>query len=85
MNRDDPPIVMNDADAEAYVKRLLLTRGPMTTREVEETAAGAGKRCPDQTVLYLAKLRQRGVIDGEVSVERRGWVWWLPGAQTPPG
>ena len=79
LDRDEPASVMNEVEAEEYVKRLLLVRGPMTTHEIEAMAAGAGRRCPDQTVLFLVKLKQRGIIDGEVSMERRGWVWWLPG------
>ena len=76
---------MTDSEAEAFVVGVLRTHGSLSTMEIEMLARERRRRCPDQTVLYLAKLKYRGVIDGEVSVERRGWVWWLAGDQTPPG
>lgn len=72
------PRVMTSSEAEDYVVRLLRGRGPMTTMEIEREAAGGGLRCPDQTVLFLTKMKGRGLIRGEVSQERRGWLWSLP-------
>jgi len=34
-------------------------------------------RCPDDLVKSLMKMRSRGYLKGEVSVERGGWVWWV--------
>ncbi|HIH02146.1 TPA: hypothetical protein HA259_08825 [Thermoplasmata archaeon] len=50
----------------------------MTTMEIEKFAGEEGRRCPDQTVLFLAKMRGKGLIDGEPSTERKGWLWSLP-------
>ena len=78
MPTSDPgPSVMREKDAEEYVLRLLRDRGPLTTREVELAASTDRRRCPDQTVLFLSKMRSRGLIVGEPSLEKRGWVWSL--------
>jgi imidazolonepropionase-like amidohydrolase len=80
---------MSEDEAEDFVVRLLRTRGALTTMEIETTTAREGRRCPDQTVVFLTKMRGKGLIDGEVSIEKRGWIWRLPLAgtdtQTPPG
>ncbi len=68
---------LSESEAERYVIDLLKKHGEMTTKEIETNARGEGKRCPDETVLFLTKLRSRGKIKGEVSQERRGWVWWV--------
>lgn len=70
--------VMRESDAEEYVLQLLKERGPLTTRQVELAASTDRRKCPDQTVLFLSKMRSRGLIVGEVSMEKRGWVWSLP-------
>jgi hypothetical protein len=81
--------IMTDSEAEAWVVGILRARGPLSTMEVERIANLDRKRCPDQTVLFLTKMRGRGLIEGEVSTEKRGWVWQVPSgeapAQTPPG
>jgi hypothetical protein len=69
--------VLSESEAERYVINLLKANGQMTTRDIESNAREEGKRCPDETVLFLTKLRSRGKIRGEVSKEKRGWVWWL--------
>jgi hypothetical protein len=70
--------VMSDSEAQSFVVALLKGRGPLTTMEIEQLARDQGKRCPDQTVIFLTKLRKNGLITGEVSIERRGWLWSLP-------
>lgn len=69
---------MTAPEAEAMIVEMLSKRDCMTTKEVEEAAASLGRRCPDQTVLFLTKMRSKGLIRGEVSQERRGWLWSLP-------
>ena len=71
------PVVktLAEPEAERYVIEMLQSHGPLTTREIEEFAQKEGKRCPDETVLFLTKLRSRGIIKGEISEERRGWIW----------
>ena len=78
--------VMGREEAEIYVVRLLRLTSPMTIREIEVAASLEKRRCPDQTVLFLAKMRGKGLIEGEASIEKKGWLWQLPAAaQTPPG
>lgn len=67
--------ILGEREAEKFIIDLLRTRGQMTTREIEEFAQKEGKRCPDETVLFLTKLRSRGIIKGEISEEQRGWIW----------
>jgi hypothetical protein len=33
-------------------------------------------RCPDDIAKTLAKLRKNGLVKGEISMEKGGWVWW---------
>jgi len=73
----DGPVVMSGREAESFVVQLLAKQGPLSTMEVEKLARKQHKRCPDQTVLFLTKMKKKGLIKGEVSYERRGWVWWV--------
>ena len=52
---------------------------PLTTREVQAETEKRLVRCPDSTVVFLNRLRIRGVINGERSRERKGWIWWVEG------
>ncbi|HEX9908651.1 MAG TPA: hypothetical protein VGB78_09355 [Thermoplasmata archaeon] len=70
--------VMDTSSAEDFVIDLLRRSGRMTTMEIEVHARKQHKRCPDQTVLFLTKMRKKGLIKGEASLELRGWVWWVP-------
>lgn len=72
------PEVMEASEAERFVIDLLKARGPLTTMQIEVSARKDNKKCPDQTVLFLTKMKRKGLIRGEASLERRGWVWWLP-------
>lgn len=33
--------------------------------------------CPDDFVKTMIKFKQRGLIKGEVSSVKGGWVWWV--------
>ena len=52
---------------------------PLTTREVQGETEKRMVRCPDSTAVFLNRLRINGVIKGERSKERRGWIWWIEG------
>jgi len=69
--------ILGKREAEEFIINLLKTHGEMTTREIEESAQKEGKRCPDETVLFLTKLKSKGVIKGAISQENRGWIWWV--------
>lgn len=70
--------ILTPERAESFVISLLKERGPMSTMEIEKLAREEQKRCPDQTVIFLTKMKRKGLIRGEASLERRGWVWWVP-------
>jgi hypothetical protein len=64
-------------EAVRVVIELLDKEGPMTTVRIEERIMKRGEECPDTVVLFLSKLRLKGIIRGEVSEEHRGWLWWV--------
>ena len=67
-------------EAADLVLRVLREAGrPLTTREVQAETEKRLVRCPDSTVVFLNRLRNKGVIKGERSKEKRGWVWWVEG------
>jgi predicted transcriptional regulator len=70
--------LMDVSSAEAFVIELLRERGPLSTMQIEKLARSEHKHCPDQTVIFLTKMKKKGLIKGEASLERRGWVWWVP-------
>ncbi len=78
MRPRDPTAVMTSLDAESFITALLRKRGPLTTMEIEKLAAAEDKKCPDHTVMFLTKMRKKGLIRGDVSQEKRGWLWSLP-------
>lgn len=70
--------VMSEPDAEAFVVGLLSRKGPLSTMQIEVLAGKEHKRCPDQTVIFLMKMKKKGLIKGEASLESRGWLWSVP-------
>ncbi len=70
--------VMGEPSAESFIISLLRSKGPLSTMQIEKLARTERKRCPDQTVIFLTKMRKKGLIKGEASLERRGWAWWVP-------
>ena len=78
MDEHTPAKVMSERDAEDFVTRLLTERGPLSTMEIEMLSRAKKRRCPDQTVLFLSKMRSKGLIEGEASIEKNGWLWQLP-------
>lgn len=71
------PEIMTDNEAESYIIFLLKTKGPLTTKTIEDHTKSEGRQCPDGTLQFLTKLRFSGKIKGEVSIEKRTWVWWV--------
>jgi len=50
---------------------------PLTTREIEEETRKLFVSCPDSTPVFLNRLRIKGIVEGQLSREKRGWVWWI--------
>lgn len=69
---------LREKDAKELIISLLSKSvAPLTTRMIEEIVQGEGKQCPDSAVRFLAKMRYRGLIEGQLSKEHRGWIWWV--------
>lgn len=64
-----------ETELETILLETLRSRGKMTTKELERLIEGKGKRCPDDFVRYLSKLKFKGKLRGEVD-RSRGWLWW---------
>ncbi len=67
-----------DVGPERYevIKKALGNRC-LTTIELEEVLESEGARCPDDLARTLNVMRRKGLIKGEVSTERGGWIWWV--------
>ncbi|MGW8182164.1 hypothetical protein E2P71_08555 [Candidatus Bathyarchaeota archaeon] len=68
----------DDEAVQAILSILRKAGKPVTTRDVGLEMQKLQLRCPDSTIVFLNRLRQRGLIHGERSKEERGWVWWIP-------
>ena len=62
---------------ELVISILKETGKPLTTREIEEKTRKLMVSCPDKTPVFLNRLRLKGIIEGRLSAERRGWIWWI--------
>ncbi|MFQ5911226.1 MAG: hypothetical protein ACE5IJ_11000 [Thermoplasmata archaeon] len=63
--------------AETMILEILKEGGHMTTIEIEERFQSENAECPDSAALFLNKMRLQGKISGKLSVEHKGWLWWL--------
>ena len=71
------PEQLTESDAEKLIITLLSkAEGPLRTRDIEKKVQGKGKQCPDSAVRFLSKMRYKGMIKGELSIEHKGWIWW---------
>jgi hypothetical protein len=50
---------------------------PLSTRDIEGETRKLLIACPDNTPVFLNRLRLKGIIKGQLSPERRGWIWWI--------
>jgi hypothetical protein len=74
----DARVPEGDEAIDAILGILKRAGKPVTTREVGEEMQKLQLRCPDSTIVFLNRLRKKGVINGERSKELRGWIWWTP-------
>lgn len=72
-----PDKLEEDEAVQAILKILKNANSPITTREIGEEMQKLQLRCPDSTIVFLNRLRQKELIHGERSKEQRGWIWWL--------
>jgi hypothetical protein len=70
--------ILKGEEADQLIIQLLKDANrPLTTREVQAETEKRLVRCPDSTVVFLNNLRIKGLVKGEMSKERRGWIWWV--------
>jgi len=50
---------------------------PLTTRDVDGEIRKRLISCPDSLPVLLNRLRLRGLVKGQLSAERKGWIWWI--------
>ena len=77
MTEPDQKEFTSKKDIERYILELLQKKGKLTTQQIKESADKAGLSCPDEPVRYLNKLRIKGMIQGKISMEHKGWLWWV--------
>jgi hypothetical protein len=65
------------SEVEHYVIKLLTQNRKLTTSEIVAQAELDGVSCPDEPVRFLNRLRLQGVIQGQLSLEHKGWLWWV--------
>jgi len=62
---------------ETILNILRKAERPLTTREIEEETKKLLVSCPDNTPIFLNRLRIQGILEGQLSREKRAWVWWI--------
>jgi hypothetical protein len=62
---------------ELIMSILKAAREPLTTRAVEGEIRKQLISCPDNLPVLLNRLRMKGLVKGQLSVERRSWIWWV--------
>jgi len=69
---------LSEDEAVELIISILKTAGkPLTTKEIEEETRKRMVSCPDKTPVFLNRLRLKGIVKGQLSVEKRAWIWWV--------
>jgi len=63
--------------SEIILSILRKAAKPLSTRDIEGETRKLLVACPDNTPVFLNRLRLKGVIKGQLSPERKGWIWWI--------
>ena len=61
----------DDEAVQAILSILRKAEKPISTRNVGEEMQKLKLRCPDSTIVFLNRLRKRGLIHGERNKEQR--------------
>lgn len=68
---------MTISDGQQMRIRGTLSKGPLTTLEMEAMLRQQGSPCPDDLARTLNIMRRNGLIKGAPSHEKGAWVWWV--------
>jgi len=69
---------LSENEAIDLIISILRTVGkPLTTREIETETRKRMVSCPDRTPIFLNRLRLKGIVKGQLSVEKGAWIWWV--------
>jgi len=69
---------LTEEESFKLIMGILKSAGkPLTTRDIEGEIRKNLISCPDNLPVLLNRLRLRGLVKGQLSVERRGWIWWI--------
>jgi len=69
---------LTEEESYELIMNILKEAGkPLTTRDVEGEIRKTLTSCPDTLPVLLNRLRLKGLVKGKLSVEHRGWIWWI--------
>jgi len=69
---------LSEEDAfELIMSVLKAANKPLTTGDIDGEIKKRFVSCPDRLPILLNRLRLRGLVKGQLSIERKGWVWWI--------
>jgi len=69
---------MTEDESFKLIMTILKAAGqPLTTRDIEGEIRKELISCPDNLPVLLNRLRLKGMVKGQLSAERRGWIWWI--------
>lgn len=69
---------LTDEESFELILSVLKAAGkPLTTRDIEGEIRKSLASCPDSLPMLLNRLRLRGQVKGQLSAERKGWIWWI--------
>ncbi len=64
-------------EAEKRILAMLEAEGELSTQQIEERNKKEGSQCPDGTVKTLSRMRYKGLVKGQFSPDKGGWVWMI--------
>ena len=71
------PKELSESETEEFIMDLLRNNEHLTTRGIEEEASKRDLSCPDAIIRFLNKMKLKGLIKGKLSIEHRGWIWFM--------
>lgn len=75
---------LGEEESLALILSVLKEAGkPLTTRDVDGEIRKRFLWCPDTLPVLLNRLRMRGLVKGQLSAERKGWIWWVENEARP--